>query len=123
MQSERRKHPRIKLKCKITVICKGRVLFGTPENYAFHTCSENLSESGVMVNLEQRLSDAAIVSLRLFITEKIPFECKGSIAWTKKINPENTKPDVFATGIQFIELDYAKQAIIGNLVKNFIDKE
>ena len=123
MQNEKRKHPRIRLKYKITIICKGKVLFGAPEDYVFHTFSENLSEDGVMVKLEQQLSAAAIVRLSLFVTENVPFECKGSIAWTKKVNPQNTKPDIFETGIRFIELDYAEQEIIGNLVKSFLKKQ
>ena len=123
MQSEKRKYPRVKLKYKIIIICEGKVLLGAPEDYVFHTFTENLSEAGVMVNLDQRLSNAAIVKLSLFVTEKVPFECKGSIAWTKKVNPENTKPDIFETGIRFIELDYVEQEIIGNLVKSFIKKQ
>ena len=123
MRKERRKHFRVALKHKITIICEGKVLFGAPEDYVFHTFSENLSEVGVMVKLEQKLSDAAIVKLKLFVTEKAPFECKGSIAWTKKVNPEGTKPDIFETGILFIELDYTEQEIISNLVKSFIKKQ
>ena len=123
MQNERRRYPRVRLKYKITIICEGKVLFGLPENYIFHTFTENLSEIGVMVKLEQRLKDASIIRLRLFVTEKAPFECKGSVAWTKKANPENTKPDVFETGIQFIELGDVEQRIIANLIKNFTKKQ
>jgi len=123
MQKEKRKYPRIRVKYKITIVCEGKVLFGTPEDFVFHTFTENLSEAGVMVNLEQQLSDAAIVKMRLFVTKDVPFECKGSIAWTKKVNPENTKPDIFATGIRFIELDYDEQEKIGDLVKSFIKKQ
>lgn len=123
MQIERRKFPRFKVKYKIIIICEGKVLYGLPEDYAFHTCTENLSEAGLMVRLERRLSDAAIVKLSLFITKDIPLKCKGSIAWTKKVNPKNTKPDIFETGIRFIELDYAEQEKIGNLVKSFIKKK
>ena len=123
MQSERRKFPRIKVKYKITIVCDGKVLFGTPEDYVFHTFTENLSEVGAMVYLEQRLSDAAIVSLSLFITENVPFKCKGSIAWTRKVNPKNTKPDIFETGIRFVEMDFSEQEKIGNLVKSFINRK
>ena len=123
MQTERRKHPRVKLKYKITIICDGQVLFGMSKGFSFHTLTENLSQSGVMVKLEQRLKDASIIRLRLFVTEKAPFECKGSVAWTKKANPENTKPDVFETGIQFIELGDVEQRIIANLIKNFTKKQ
>lgn len=123
MQNERRKFTRIKLKFKIIIACDGRVLFGTPDNYGFHTFTENLSEDGVMVKLEQQLSDAAIVKLDLFITEKIPFKCKGSVIWTKKVNPENTKPDTFETGIKFVELDLLEKKLIANLVKSFTKKQ
>jgi hypothetical protein len=122
METERRKYPRIELKCKITIVCEGEVLFGKPENYLFHTFTDNLSEAGVMVKLEKRLKSASIIQLHLFITEKAPFNCKGSVAWTKKANPENTKPDIFETGIQFIELGDVEQKIIANLVKSFLKK-
>lgn len=123
MQNERRKFTRIKLKFKIIIACEGKVLFGSPEDYVFHTFSENLSEDGVMVKLEQQLSDAAIVKLDLFITEKIPFKCKGSVVWTKKVNPENTKPDIFETGIKFVELDPLEKKLIANLVKSLTKKQ
>lgn len=123
MQSERRKYVRIMLKYKIIIVCDGKVLFGSPEDYVFHTFTENLSEDGVMVKLEQQLSNAAIVKLKLFVTENIPFECKGSIIWVKKVNPENTKPDIFETGIKFIELDDLERKLIGNLVKSFTKKQ
>lgn len=123
MQNERRKFPRIKVKYKIIIVCEGKVLYGAPEDYVFHTVTDNLCEAGLMVKLERRLSEAAIVKLSLFITEDIPLKCKGSVAWTKKVNPENTKPDIFETGIRFIELDYAEQEKIGNLVESFIKKK
>ncbi len=123
MQNERRKYLRIKLKCKIIIVCDGKVLFGTPEDYVFHTFTENLSEDGVMVKLEQQLSNAAIVKLRLFVTEHIPFECKGSVVWVKKANPEDIKPDIFETGIKFVELDALERKLIGNLVKSFIKEQ
>ena len=120
--NEKRKFPRVNLKYKVTIICDGKVLLGMPGEYSFHTCTENLSQGGVMVRLERQLPNASIMRLRLFVTEKAPFECKGSVAWTKKANPENTKPDIFETGIQFIELGDTEQRIIGNLVKSFIKK-
>lgn len=123
MQIERRLHPRIELKFKITIICEGKVLLGEPADYSFHTSSENLSQSGVMVKLERRLKNASIVRLLLFVTEKFPFECKGSVAWTKKVNPDDTKPDIFETGIQFIELCEVEQKILDNLIKSFIKKQ
>jgi c-di-GMP-binding flagellar brake protein YcgR len=123
MMEEKREYPRISLKCKITIVCEGEVLFGMPENFLFHAFTENLSEVGVMVKLEQELQKSSIMRLRLFITEKAPFECKGSIAWTNRVNPDNTKPDVFETGIQFIELSDTGQKIIGNLIRSLIRKQ
>ncbi len=120
MQIERRKFPRVKLKYKITVMCEGKVLLGAPEGFVFHTFSEDLSQAGVMVKLEQQLENASIVKLKLFITEKFPFECKGSVIWTRKANPEGTKPDIFETGIKFMSLDGIELKLIGNLVRSFI---
>jgi len=123
MQTERRKYPRAKLKYQITIMCEGKVLLGVPEGFVFHTFSEDLSQAGVKVKLEQQLRDASIVKLSLFITKKFPFECHGSVIWTKKVNPKGTQPDIFETGIQFIALDEIEQKIIGNLVKSFIKKK
>ena len=122
MQSEKRRFPRIKIKCKMIIACEGKVLFGQPEDYFFHVFSEDLSEVGVMVKLEQQLTDSAIVKVSLFITSNLLFKCKGSVVWTKQVNPEDTKPDIFETGIKFLELDYSEQEMIANLVKDFLKK-
>jgi hypothetical protein len=106
MLNERRKFPRALLKYQINVICSGEVIEGHPKDYIFHTYTDNISEGGIKVILEKQINPGSLVKLELFISDKesLPVECKGTVVWTQKANPENTKPDIFFTGIQFLDL-------------------
>lgn len=119
MGVERRRFPRADLKYKINVICDGTVIPGGPNDYTFHTYSENISVGGLKVILERELSVATLVSLEIFITPVAPVVCKGIIVWTKKVNPSGTNPDLFETGMQFIELDEMGQGIIRDVIEKF----
>ena len=103
---ERRKFPRANIKYQINVICAGEVIDGHPQNYIFHTYTENIGEGGIKVILEKEIKAGSLIKLELFISEKesLPVECNGTVIWTKRANPETTKPDLFYTGIQFIGL-------------------
>jgi c-di-GMP-binding flagellar brake protein YcgR len=121
MFKEERKSLRANVKLKIKVICEGTVILGEPQNYTFHTYTESIGEGGVKVILEKELKIASLVKLELFITTKktLPIQCKGIVVWTRRVNPEGTSPDLFETGIQFIELDKNDQEVIGNIVVTF----
>ncbi|TRZ94982.1 PilZ domain-containing protein [bacterium] len=121
MFKEERKFPRANVKFKIKVICEGTVILGEPQNYTFHTYTESIGEGGVKVILEKELKIASLVKLELFITSKktFPIKCKGIVVWTQRVNPEGTSPDLFETGIQFIELDKNDQEVIGNIATTF----
>ncbi|MDD5432081.1 MAG: PilZ domain-containing protein [Candidatus Omnitrophica bacterium] len=122
---ERRKYPRASLKYKINIICEGTVVSGRPKDYIFHAYTENLSEGGIRVILEKELSKASIVRLELFITSKktAPIVSDGLVIWTKKVNPDGTKPDLFNTGIQFIGLGEIEQKIIRGVVQHCLQQE
>lgn len=121
---ERRKFPRAEVKYRINIICEGAVILGEPEDYIFHTYTDNISEGGIRVILEKELKNASLVKLELYVTsrESFPLRCKGIVVWTKKTNPEGTKPDLFYTGIQFMELEKRDQEIIANIVGRFLGK-
>ena len=106
MLNERRKFPRANIKYEINVICSGEVIQGHPQNYIFHTYTDNISEGGIKILLEKEIKAGSLVKLELFISDKesLPVECSGRVIWTKKANPEGTKPDLFFTGIQFVDL-------------------
>ena len=65
-----------------------------------------MGKGGINVILENEVKAGSLVKLELFITDKesLPIKCNGIIIWTKKANPEGTKPDLFRTGIQFVDL-------------------
>jgi Tfp pilus assembly protein PilZ len=125
MLEERRVFPRAYLKYKINIICEGTVILGGPKDYIFHTYTENIGEGGIKVVLEKELKLGSLLKLELFITSKkmLPIECKGMVVWTKKINPQGTKPDLFATGIKFIELSSSVGGqLITDIVNRYLDK-
>ena len=126
MAKERRRFPRVNAKYPINVICTGEVIQGHPQNYIFHTYTENVSEAGIMVILEREVKVGSWVDLELFITakESLPIKCHAVIIWAKKANPEGTKPDLFHTGIQFIDLTspvYRK--LLGGVISYYLDNK
>lgn len=114
--AERRKSSRAELKYIINVICDGMVLLGDLNEFTFHTYTENICVGGLKVVLERQLHVGTLVRLEVFVTPGAPIICKGIIVWTKKINPSETRPDLFETGIQFIELDAMGQSILSDLI-------
>ncbi len=125
MLKERRKFLRAEIKYKINIICEGSVILGEPRDYIFHTHTENISEGGIKVFLEKELKTASLVKLELYITSKksLPIRCKSIVVWTKKANPEGTKPDLFNTGFEFMELEKRDQEVIGNIVNRFLENK
>ena len=124
MFKERRKFPRAIVKYGIKIICHGAVLLGEPADYVFHTYTENMSEVGINVILEKKLKTASLVKLELYISSKesLPLRSNGLVTWTKKVNPKGTKPDLFATGIKFLDLPEFGQEIISTLVQKVLNK-
>ena len=126
MGEERRKFPRVNVKYQINVICTGEVIQGYPQYYIFHTYTENISEGGIRVILEKEVKVGSLVELELFITDKesLPIKCKGVIIWTKKANPEGTKPDLFHTGIQFTDLTSSVyRKLLGDVISYYLDNK
>jgi c-di-GMP-binding flagellar brake protein YcgR len=120
MSEERRRYPRADVKYRINVICTGEVIKGQPQNYIFHTYTENISEGGTRLVLEKEIKPGSLVSLELFVSDKesLPVKCNGVVIWSKKANPESTKPDLFHMGIQFTDL---KNPIYLKLVRDVIN--
>lgn len=110
---ERRKFVRANVRSLVIIRCD--VLVNIPEktSHEFHTHTENISEGGMNVILEEELRSPDAVAVRLYLTGKVkPIECKGKVAWSKLISPTGIEPGLFSTGISFIELsDNDKTAI------------
>lgn len=124
MVKERRRFSRVNAKYQINVICTGEVIQGHPKYYIFHTYTENICEDGIRVILEREIKVGSLLELELFISDKesLPIKCNGVVIWTKKANPEGTKPDLFHTGIQFADLTstiYRK--LLGDVISYYLD--
>jgi Tfp pilus assembly protein PilZ len=126
MNGEKRKFPRVNAKYQINVICVGEVVKGTPQNYIFHTYTENISQGGIKVILEKEVKVGSSVKLELFITDKesLPVSCNDVVIWSRKANPEGTKPNIFHTGIQFVDLTnpiYCK--LLTDMISYYLDNK
>lgn len=124
MSEEKRKFTRVDAKYQINVICTGEVIQGNPQSYIFHTYTENISEGGIMAVLEKEVKAGSLVKLELFVTDKesLPIKCNGVVIWTKKVNPEGTKPDLFHTGIQFTDLtNPVYRKLLGDVISYYLD--
>jgi c-di-GMP-binding flagellar brake protein YcgR len=126
MPEEKRKFPRANVKYQINVICSGEVIQGRPQYYTFHTYTENISEGGIRVILEKEVKAGSLVKLELFISDKesLPIKCNGVVIWTKKTNPEGTKPDLFHTGIQFTNLtNPVYRKLLKDVISYYLDNK
>lgn len=120
---ERRKFPRVDVKYKINIICDGSVILGAPQDYTFHTYTENIGLGGIKVVLEKELRVGSLLKLELFIRSKktFPVLCKGMVVWVQKANPQGTKPDLFAVGIKFLDLCGSMEAqLISDIVNSYL---
>jgi len=93
---ERRQYTRALFPCRIMISSPIRLLIS-------HT--EDISEGGIRVMLEEKLSPFTMVGIELYFDKNRPMKCKGKIAWVKEItNPIEKMPSMFDTGIKFIDL-------------------
>ncbi len=117
MVTEKRGFLRGNVFCKITAIFGERLL-------VFNSYTENISEGGVKVFLEERLHTSTIVDLELFLAENAPpVKCRGELIWVKEIPSKEAKELLFDTGIKFIELSPQDQKKISELVKKIVVNE
>lgn len=112
---ERRKFPRAVFPCKI--------ILASPIRY-LNSHTENLSEGGIRVLLEEKISPYSIVGIEIFVDKEKPIRCKGRIIWVKeKINPLENVSVMYDTGIQFIEINDCDQEYLRRLVDRLISGE
>lgn len=114
-QEDRRKFRRAEFPCKIVVGSPIRLLTS-------HT--ENLSEGGIRVLLEERVAPFTMVGLEIYIEKEKPITCKGKIMWVQeKINPLENKATLYDTGIQFVRLENCEQEYFKKLVRTIMGEE
>ena len=105
MDIEKRKFTRANISCKISTVFGERLL-------VFNCHTENISEEGAGVILEEKLNISTIVDIELFLDKEIPIRSKGRIVWASEMKPVGISPRLFNTGIEFISIDdYSKEEI------------
>lgn len=120
--TEKRQFSRAKVVSLVVIRCDVLANIRDQETREFHTHTENMSEGGVNVILDEELRDPAMVELKLYLTGKIaPIACRGRIAWTKAVSPPGITPGIFSTGISFIDLGDNDKEAIREIVSCFSD--
>jgi hypothetical protein len=117
-----RKYIRVNVKSLVVIKCDVRLDTGNNEKREFHTYTQNLSEDGMNILLDEELHSLDMVELKLYLTGRLkPTECKGQVVWSKAISPELVVPRIFSIGIKFIELDYVGRETIKKLVSCLLE--
>ena len=95
----KRKFPRISLRCEITILADGR-------SSPIVTLTENLGVGGVCVILDQPLDRFSKCRVRLDLDDKLPeIECNGKVVWNVKTTETKGHRLYFDTGIEFENLE------------------
>lgn len=111
---ERREFSRVDFPCKILASSPVRLIT---------THTENISEGGIQIIIEEKLTPYSIVGLELFFEKDKPIKGKGKVAWVReKINPLGNEAILYDTGIKFIDLSTKDKNYIRVLVQTIEEK-
>lgn len=118
MFMEKRKSPRANIFCKISTIFGERLL-------VLNSYTENISDGGVKVILEQKLHVSTEVDLELTLADHKPaIKCKGQIVWSDEIaSDEPERHYIFDTGIKFTQISPEDLRSVNELVNRLIKEQ
>jgi len=117
---ESRKSTRFDLTSLVVIRCDVRTSSSDMQAHEFHTHSENISEDGINVILDQELRRLAPVELKLYLTGRVaPVDCSGQVMWSKIVSPAGVEPALFATGIKFVGMDAETKEAVRKIIGCF----
>ena len=112
---EKRRFPRALFPCRIRILSQGHLLTS-------HT--ENVSEGGIRVILEENLKYYSIVGIELYIGKKKTVECEGRVVWVAdKRDPLDNYPIMYDTGIEFVGISDDDKGYIKKMVDALIQTD
>ena len=88
---EKRKFKRGDVYCRIYILM--------PQESILSAYTENISDRGLKVVLDRRLSVDSEVDLEIFLEED-PLTCKGRVIWVKPVEGKNKS--LYETGVEFL---------------------
>lgn len=107
---DRRRFPRAKYRCKITIFKKGK-------KEELDTYTENIGLGGICTVTKKALDKFSMVGLVLYLENGYsPIECDGRVIWAIKRKEE------FDTGIEFIGLKKQDLLRIERIVQECLKK-
>ena len=111
MSIDKRRFPRANIPCKISTVFGERLL-------VFSSHTENIGGGGTMTILEEKLHISTVVDLKLLLPHREKsLKCTGQITWVTEMNPKETNPRLFNTGIEFMDVSDSDQ----DQIKKFVD--
>lgn len=118
MVIEKRQSPRANIFCKITTIFGERLL-------VLNSYTENISEGGVKVILEEKLHVSTEVDLELSLSNgKAPIKCKGQVIWSNEIKSDEAERNyIFDTGIKFTQISQEDKNSVNELVRRLVKEQ
>ena len=106
--------------CRLNIACKISMVFGD-KRIELNGHTENLSTGGIMVITEENIMPSTVVDLEFFLWDKEkPIKCKGQVAWFNEICPKESKPRIFNTGIEFVDISDSDRDEIGKFIQYII---
>ena len=113
-ERDKRKFPRVLFPCRLRLISQGHPLIS-------HT--ENISEGGIRVILDENLKYYPLVGIELSIAKNKVISCEGRVVWVKEeLNPIEEKAVMFDTGIEFVDIKEPDRKYIKKLVDKILSK-
>ena len=109
--SDRRSAPRVRFLCKLMMSSPLRMITS-------HT--EDISEGGIRVVVDEKLSPFMSVGLELYVDKNKPIKCKGKIAWVKElVNPVAKEALMYEVGVKIVDINEFDKNYLSKIVKAF----
>ena len=110
----RRKFPRANYKCLISI--KKRLNAKT-----ISTQTENIGAGGICVLVKEDLGLFQGVDVELFLDEKRPIKCGGTVVWVVKKSAPKKGVTLYDTGIEFIDIRPEDREKISEIVEEILE--
>lgn len=114
---DKRKFPRLTHSCSITIYIDNAV-------EPIHAFTENIGAGGVCVILKEDLQKLSMCKVKLKLNDQLPeIKTLARVAWNVQTQrKEFGRGKVFDTGIEFVSIEPALQAMIQSFVERALKK-
>ena len=113
---DKRKFPRLNFACSVTI--------HIPSKDPIKGTAENIGAGGLCIILKEDLARFTECRIELRLSDKLPVvKTRARVAWNVCTQKPNLKGKVYDTGIEFLDIDPALQAMIQTFVEHQLSKK